>query len=55
MNRDTSARAKLARLLREAIEEAEELAEADVAEIVRDALEELEHPCNELEDHLTQK
>jgi hypothetical protein len=55
MNRDTSSRAKLARLLREAIKEAEELAEADVAEIVRGALEELEHPCNDLEDHPTQE
>jgi len=36
MKRDESPRAKLARLLREAIE-AEELAEPDVAEIVRDA------------------
>jgi hypothetical protein len=51
MKRDGSRRAKLERLLREAIKEAEELAEPDVAEIVRDALDELEHPRDDLEDH----
>ena len=55
MKRDESRRAKLERLLREAIKEAEELAEPDVAEIVRDALEELEHPRDDLEDRPTQQ
>jgi len=55
MKRDESRRAKLERLLREAIEEAEQIGEPDIAEIVRGALEELEHPRNDLEDHLTQR
>jgi hypothetical protein len=55
MKRDESRRAKLERLLREAIEEAEQIGEPDIAEIVRGALEELEHPRNDLEDHLTQQ
>ena len=44
-------RAKLERLLRAAIEEAEQIGEPDIAEIVREALEELEHPRNDLEEH----
>jgi hypothetical protein len=47
--------AQLARLLLDAIEKAEQLAEPDIAEIVRDALQELEHPLNDLEDHPTQQ
>jgi hypothetical protein len=46
-----SLRAKLERLLREAIEEAEQIGEPDVAEVVREALEELEHPRDDLEEH----
>jgi len=44
-------RTKLERLLRAAIEEAEQIGEPDIAEIVREALEELEHPRNDLEEH----
>jgi len=51
MKRDESRRAKLERLLREAIEEAEQIGEPDIAEIVREALEELEHPRDDLEEH----
>ena len=47
--------AALARVLLNAIEKAEQLAEPDIAEIVRDALQELEHPLNDLEDHPTQQ
>jgi hypothetical protein len=48
-------RARLARLLLDAIEKAEQLGEPDIAEIVRDALQELEHPRDDLEDHSTQQ
>ena len=49
--RSSKLRAKLERLLREAIEEAEQIGEPDIAEIVREALEELEHPRDDLEEH----
>ena len=48
-------RAQLARLLLDAIEKAEQLGEPDIAEIVRAALQELEHPRNDLEDHMKQQ
>ena len=44
-------RTHLARLLLQAIEEAEVVGQRDVAELVREALEQLEHPRNDLEEH----
>ena len=44
-------RTHLARLLLQAIEEAEVVGQPDVAELVREALEQLEHPRNDLEEH----
>ena len=48
---DLLRRTHLARLLLQAIEEAEVVGQPDVAELVRAALEELEHPRNDLEEH----